>query len=75
MTYYKVKQDCDQLPISANGVYIGFLIGGELYTQKEIDKMIDRRVNWNTYQLCFDKIELPKKQTVFVFGKRIQKTY
>ena len=73
MTYYKVKQDCDQLPISANGVYIGFLIGGELYTQTEINKMINRRVNWCVYQLCFDKIELSKKTNRFHIWKESTK--
>ena len=75
MTYFKVKRCYDNLPISGNGKYIGFLIENELYTQSEIDKFLQKGVKWESFKMAFDKIELPKKQRVFVFGKRIQKTY
>lgn len=70
MLYYKVKKDCDQLPISKNGKWNGFLIANELYTQTEVDQKI---TDWNTYKLCFDVVELSKNNTVFIFGARFEK--
>jgi hypothetical protein len=71
MKYYKVKPDCNQLPIYTDGRHKGVLIANELYTQKEVDNKFS---NWMSYKMCFDEIEIPKNKTIFIFGCRKEQT-
>ena len=69
MKYYKVKADCDQLPIVTDGKYKGVLIANELYTAKQADKIF---TNWMSYQHCFDIVNISAKRTVYIFGARFE---
>lgn len=66
MVYYKVNKDYNGIKVvSRRNLY---LIGGELFTKKEIEKLkifsIDK---------VFTKIEISKNKTYFSFGARFEK--
>ena len=73
MVYYKVhaKYDNEQLYTeNSPHRYVGFLIGNELYTRKEFDKLLNR---------CgiiilpmFVPVEVPKNKIFFSFGARFE---
>ena len=68
MLYYKVKPQYDNKTryIRNNKRQIipnGILIGGELYTPKEYEKLMNCS-EW------FDKVEIPKNKIYFFFGAR-----
>jgi hypothetical protein len=72
MTYYRVKQDCDQYP---KFKYIGkfsrvkqdgILVGGELFTPAERKKIANA-------DKFFERIELSSCQTYWFFGARFDR--
>lgn len=68
MKYYRVKKEYDQHPKdkTKNGCYIkngNFYIGGELYTEKEVEK---KKLNKNFMEI----VEAPKNKTYWFFGAR-----
>lgn len=75
MKYYKVKNQYDNLR-KYNGKKVqfqGIWIGGELYTEKELQKIINTGVYVNSKY--FDIIEIPKTETYFFFGARFSGLY
>lgn len=69
MKYFKVKKEADQVPYKK---HIGgwYLISGELFTTKEVEKANFTNKEVETY---FDKVEASKKDSFFVFGARFNK--
>lgn len=65
MKYFKVKKEADQT-IKPSKKY-DVLVKDELYTETEIN-----RFGWVEDKIasCFDKIEVSKKTTGFLFGAR-----
>lgn len=64
MMYYKVKPEYDNVyknPKIHNG---DILIGNELYTKKEFNKLPFK------YAGAFERVEIPKNKTYFFFGAR-----
>ena len=72
MTYYRVRKEYDNKPLfkykEKNGFSYwindgGILIGNELYTAKEREKLAVK-------DCCFEKVEINKNRTYFFFGAR-----
>ena len=72
MKYYKVKKECSQKQIWHKGRRkpSGYLVGNELYTEKETEKMF---INI-AFKDCFDIVEISSKRTFFLFGARFETT-
>ena len=71
MLYYKVKEQYDNKRIYKRNnkgqlVYNGFLVGNELLTQKELEKLGNVCLDW------FQKVNVKKTDTYFFFGARFQ---
>lgn len=69
MIYYRVRREYDNFPkdpINRDG---DILIGGELYTEKEFNKLHLYLVNAG----AFERVEIPKSQTYWCFGARFAK--
>ena len=76
MTYYKVKPEFDNVQIIKNRKIFGFLVANELYTTKELEKLL------NGARLCrcgikaaiqaFEKVEINKNKTYWFFGARFE---
>ena len=64
MIYYRVRQSYDQMPKNPRIHDGDILVGGELYTEKELDKLPF------IYAAAFERIEIPKSQTYWFFGAR-----
>lgn len=70
MTYYRVKPQYDnktryKYSYHGQGVPDGIIIGNELYTPKEFEKLA----------MCpawFDIVEIPKSRIYFFFGARFE---
>lgn len=74
MKYYKIKEKYDNkmyLIKKNNGTFKhgGFLIGGELYTEKEFNKLKDKATVYNHYA---EVIEIPKSKVHTFFGARFE---
>ena len=67
MTYYRVRQSYDQAPKNPRVRDGDILVGGELYTEKELNKLPF------IYAAAFERVEIPKSQTYWLFGARFQK--
>lgn len=67
MTYYRVRKEYDNLPRNPRMRDGNILIGGELYTEKELNKLP------YIYAGAFDRVEVPKSQTYWFFGARFAK--
>lgn len=63
MRYYKVLAKYDNCKVVNNGKYTGFLVGNELYTEKERQKL-------NVPDNVFEIIEVSKNKTYWFFGAR-----
>ena len=85
MVYYKVKPEFDNVVISKN---FDFLVGNELYTGKEIqklEKMYANRRNYSKvkkeldekervkFSSMFDLVEVSKRDIYWSFGARFEK--
>ena len=72
MKYKKVKKEYDGLMIlNKKRKYYTFLVGEELYTEKEWNKLIERKAPWN----AFYNYECNKNDTYFDFGARFETGY
>lgn len=74
MIYYKVKAEYDNKPLlrykEKNGFSYwindgGILIGNELFTPKEREKLAVK-------DCCFEKVEISKNKTYWFFGARFE---
>lgn len=66
MIYYRVRQSYDQVPKNPRVRDGDFLIGGELYTEGEFNKLPF------VYAAAFERIEIPKSRTYWFMGARFQ---
>jgi len=71
MLYYKVKEQYDNKRIYKRNnrgqlAYNGFLVGNELLTQKELEKLGNVNLEW------FEQVNVKKTDTYFFFGARFQ---
>ena len=69
MIYYRVREQYDQFPKNPKVRDGNILVGGELYTEKELNKLP------YIYADAFEKVEIPKKDTYFFFGARFVRPY
>lgn len=67
MTYYRVRKEYDNFPRNPRMRDGNILIGGELYTEKELNKLP------YIYTGAFERVEVPKSQTYWFFGARFAK--
>ena len=67
MIYFRVLPKFDQTPVRKGNEYKGFLIGGELYTEKELIKK-----GMLQYTAYMEKVEISKNSTYFLFGARFK---
>lgn len=63
MTYYQVKPDKDQHTCYYKGIYQTTLIGGSLYTAKEMQR-------YHINPACVVPVEIPKSKIYWFFGAR-----
>jgi hypothetical protein len=66
MIYYRVRQAYDQFPQNPKVHDGNILIGGELLTEKEFNKLP------YVYAGAFEKVEIPKERTYCNFGARFE---
>jgi len=64
MKFYKVKNQSDNVPHRK-----GFLVGNELYTEKELNKL---SLSSNFIEENFDSVEINKFKTFWMFGARFE---
>lgn len=64
MTYYRVREQYDNFPKNPKVKDGNILVGGELYTEKEFNKLPF------VYAGAFERVEIDKKDTYFLFGAR-----
>lgn len=67
MLYYRVRKEYDQFPQNPKVRDGNILVGGELYTEAEFNKLPF------IYAGAFEQVEMPKTQTYYCFGARFQK--
>lgn len=67
MVYYRVRKEYDNFPKNPKIRDCDILIGGELYTEKELNRLPF------IYIKAFERIEIPKSQTYWFFGARFAK--
>ena len=67
MIYYRVRKEYDNFPQNPRIHDGNILIGGELFTEKEFNKLP------YVYAGAFERVEIPKNQTYWFFGVRFQK--
>jgi len=66
MTYYRVREQYDQFPKNPKVRDGNILIGGELYTEKEFNKLP------YVYAGAFEKVDIKKSDTYVFFGARFE---
>lgn len=64
MTYYRVREQYDNFPKNPKVRDGNILVGGELYTEKEFNKLPF------VYAGAFERVEINKNDTYFFFGAR-----
>ena len=73
MIFYKVKPAFDNWRYSKN---FDILIGNELYTEKELEKLKQKYFHcYSTvynFDKIFDKVEIKKNKTHWFFGARFE---
>lgn len=67
MMYYRVRKEFDNFPKNPRVHDGNILVGKELYTEKEFNKLP------YVYAGAFEKVNIPKHQTYWFFGARFQK--
>ena len=67
MIYYRVRKEFDNFPQNPKIHDGNILVGGELFTEKEFNKLP------YAYAGAFERIDIPKNQTYWFFGARFQK--
>lgn len=66
MVYYRVRKEYDNFPKNPKSRDGDILIGGELYTEKELNKL----PLFLVYAGAFERVEIPKSQIYWFFGAR-----
>ena len=66
MTYYRVREQYDNFPKNPKVKDGNILVGGELYTEKEFNKLPF------VYAEAFERVEIDKKDTYMFFGARFE---
>ena len=66
MIYYRVRKEYDQFPQNPRIHDGNILIGGELLTEKEFNKLPF------IYAGAFERVEIPKTKTYMLFGTRFE---
>lgn len=66
MIYYQVRKEYDNVPKNPKVHDGNILIGGELYTEKEFNRLP------HIYNGAFEKVEVPKHKTYWCFGARFK---
>ena len=66
MIYYRVREQYDNFPKNPKVRDGNILVGGELYTEKEFNKLP------YIYAEAFEKVEIDKKDTYMFFGARFE---
>ena len=64
MVYYRVREQYDNFPKNPQVNDGHILVGGELYTEKEFEKLPVM------YAGAFERVEIDKKNTHMFFGAR-----
>lgn len=67
MRYYRVRKQYDQFPQNPKVHDGNILIGGELLTEKEFNKLPF------IYAGAFEMVEIPKHNTYVFFGARFER--
>ena len=77
MTYFKVKHEFDNKPKhnknfgkTRHHYKDDIFIGGELYTQGEINILEKKKIHF--YYDMFEQVEIPKTKTYWFFGARFE---
>ena len=68
MTYYRVREQYDNFPKNPKVRDGNILVGGELYTEKEFNKLP------YIYVGASEKVQIDKKNTYMFFGARFEDT-
>ena len=66
MIYYCVRKEYDNCPPNPRIHDGNILVGGELFTEKEFNKLP------YVYAGAFERIDIPRNQTYWFFGARFQ---
>ena len=66
MLYYRVRQAYDQFPQNPKVHDGNILIGGELLTEREFNKLPF------VYAGAFEKVDIPEEKTCVSFGARFE---
>ena len=66
MTYYRVREQYDNFPKNPKVRDGNILVGGELYTEKEFNKLP------YIYAGAFERVEIDTKHTYMFFGARFE---
>ena len=66
MIYYRVRNEYDNFPQNPRVHDGNILVGGELLTEKEFNKLPF------VYAGAFERVEIPKNQTYMFFGARFE---
>lgn len=69
MIYYRVRREYDNFPKNPINRDGDILIGGELYTEKEFNKL----PLYLVYAGAFERVEIPKSKIYWCFGARFAK--
>lgn len=76
MTYYRVNSAFDNVQIIKNRKISGFLVANELYTEKELEKLLNgarlRGHGIKATSQAFEKVEINKNKTYWFFGARFE---
>ena len=64
MIYYRVREQYDNFPKNPKVKDGNILVGGELYTEKEFEKLPF------VYAGAFERVKIDKKNTYMFFGAR-----
>lgn len=68
MKYYQVLPEYDNQVINPQ---YDFLVGNELYTEREYQKLKRKSfIPEKTFEKCFKIVDVPKNQSYFLFGAR-----
>lgn len=75
MTYYRVRKEYDQKPRMKYGRRGGLewdsiYIGGELFTEKELEKEYKTHLVGLAPEKLFEKVEISKRRVCWFFGAR-----
>lgn len=66
MIYYRVRRNYDQFPQNPKVHDGNILIGGELLTEREFNKLPF------VYAGAFERVDIPKSKTYMLFGARFE---